>query len=73
MNISHFTRIPPHSKKQKQKQKQLTRVEPVLGSKFDKWELEECSFKKGKVAVIKMAAFFPATVSRAKMAALNRC
>lgn len=56
MNISHFTRLLWPSKKKKNTQ--LTRVEPVLGSKFDKWELEECSFKKGKVAVIKMAAFF---------------
>jgi hypothetical protein len=33
-----------------------------LGEQFDKWELEECSLKVGKVAVIKMAAFLPATV-----------
>ena len=42
--------------------KKLRRGEPVWGSKFDKWELEECSLKRGKVAIIKMAVLFPATV-----------
>lgn len=37
--------------------------EPVLGSKFGKWELgEECSFKKGKSCCHQTSAFFPATV-----------
>lgn len=42
-----------------------------MGSRSDKWELEEYSFKREKVTVIETAAFFPTTVFfRAKMAAL---
>lgn len=41
-----------------------------MGSKYDTWELEECSLKRGKVAVIKWQAFFQLLFSRAKMAAL---
>lgn len=49
MNISHPTHL-PHSQN-KQTNRQLTRGEPVWGSKFDKWELEECSFKRGNVVI----------------------
>lgn len=62
MNISHPTHLPT--------KKTAHKGEPVWGSKFDKWELEECSLKRGKVAVIKMAAFPQLLFFGAKMAAL---
>ena len=66
MNIAH-----PPTSPQTHKNKKLTRGEPVQGSKSDQWELEECSLKRGKVVALTTAAFFPATVSGAKMAALS--
>lgn len=65
MNVSQPTHLPPPKK-------QLTRGEPVWGSKSDKWELEECSLKRGKAITIWMGALSQLLFSGAKMAALSR-